>query len=176
MDTSTLENIAEDFISHKLQQQGLLVAKPKSDRLGTDLLVFAEIADGVKFCRIQNKGRSLINSKSSHIEIPKDYVTNGFLVFLYLELTHESCDLYVFFPKDIMGWNQTPKNEYQLNFSASNVKDKLNPYLFDSSKVKLIENLILGAETHGEFRGLVYGILKSTLPSFKSNAKGTVTE
>ena len=55
MDTSTLENIAEDLISHKLQHHGLLVAKPKSDRLGTDLLVFAEMADGVKFCRVKTK-------------------------------------------------------------------------------------------------------------------------
>jgi len=85
-DTSILENIAEDKISSELQKYDLLVAKPKSDRSGTDLLVFAEIADSVKFCRIQSKGRSLEYSSKSYIEIPKKYVTaivgwvDGFIV------------------------------------------------------------------------------------------------
>ena len=42
----------------RLLDAGLLVAKPKFDINGTDLLVFAEMKDGVKFCRIQCKGRS----------------------------------------------------------------------------------------------------------------------
>ncbi len=74
MDTSILEKNAEAYISHKLLRHGLLVAKPMCDQSGTDLILFAEIADGVKFCRIQSKGRSLVNSASS-IKIPKDYVT-----------------------------------------------------------------------------------------------------
>lgn len=45
MDTSVLENIAEDRISHELQRHELLVAKPKSDRSGTDLIVLAEMTD-----------------------------------------------------------------------------------------------------------------------------------
>jgi hypothetical protein len=103
-DTSILENIAEDKISFELQKYDLLVAKPKSDRSGTDLLVFAEIADSVKFCRIQSKGRSLEYSTKSYIEIPKDYVTDGFLVFLYIYFSFNSEELYVFLPTDIRQW------------------------------------------------------------------------
>ena len=43
----------DDFLAHKLQRSGLLVAKPKFDRDGTDLIALMEVADGAKFCRIQ---------------------------------------------------------------------------------------------------------------------------
>ena len=158
MDTSTLENIAEDLISHKLQHHGLLVAKPKSDRLGTDLLVFAEMADGVKFCRVQNKGRSFAKSATTNIKIPKSYVTNGFLVFLYIEYSVEEQELYVFFPSDVQQWSITAKNEYQLNITQSNAKNRLEIYLFEETKVKLIKTLIQNAESKGEFARLIYGV------------------
>ena len=120
MDTSTLENIAESLISHKLQHYKLLVAKPMCDRLGTDLLVFSEISDNVKFCRIQAKGRSFANSKTSNIKIPKEYVTNGFLVFLYLEFNIDDQELYLFFPSDIRKWKTTNGN-YKLDLYHSQV-------------------------------------------------------
>lgn len=105
MDTSTLENIAEDYISHRLQRCGMLVAKPKNDRLGTDLMVFDEINDGVKFCRVQAKGRSFASSGKTNVRIPIDYVTNGFVLFLYLEVSEKEFDseakLYIFFPQEI---------------------------------------------------------------------------
>lgn len=74
MDTTKLEYTAEDLIAHTLQRSGILIAKPKFDREGAGLLAFAELADGVKFCRIQCKGRTLIDSNSS-IKIPTFYVS-----------------------------------------------------------------------------------------------------
>ncbi len=115
MDTSVLEHVAEDLISHELQQHGLLVAKPKFDKLGTDLIAFRDMNDGVKFCRIQCKGRSLKSSKSSNIRIPKDYVTDGFFVILFLD-TDERRELYIFFPEDIRNW-KCSKDCFQLSFS-----------------------------------------------------------
>jgi len=156
-DTSTLENIAEDKISYELQKYDLLVAKPKSDRSGTDLLVFAEIADSVKFCRIHCKGRSLEHSNKSYIEISKEYVTDGFLCFLYLYFSDNSDQLYVFLPADIRQWKL--KNEkYRLDFTKINSKTKLDFYIFNSAKAHLIKELIKVAEVEGEFRILNYGI------------------
>ena len=85
MDTTKLEYTAEDLIAHVLQRSGLLVAKPKFDREGADLLAFAELADGVKFCRIQCKGRTIINSISTNIKIPKSYVSPSFVLFLFID-------------------------------------------------------------------------------------------
>ena len=71
MDTKQMEETAENYISSKLQQADILVAKPKFDLNGTDLLAFTNMVDGVKFCRIQCKGRSLANSGSSNISVKK---------------------------------------------------------------------------------------------------------
>jgi hypothetical protein len=65
-----------------------------------------EVRDGAKFCRIQCKGRSLINSLSSSIKIPKKYVTGSFVVFLFVEDGNEErTHLFVFFRDDIQKWN-----------------------------------------------------------------------
>ena len=160
MDTSTLENIAEDYISHRLQRCGLLVAKPKNDRLGTDLLVFHEINDGVKFCRVQAKGRSLASSKKTNIRIPKTYVTKGFVLFLYLEVSEKEFDseakLYIFFPQEIEQWSVTKKGEYQLNLSQSNYEERLKPNHCDSQKINQLKSIIEMAEIIGEFRRMTF--------------------
>ncbi len=157
MDTSQLENIAENLIASKLQHHKILVAKPKFDVLGTDLLAFTEMKDAIKFCRVQSKGRSLVKSKSSNIKIPKKYVTNGFLVFLYLEINTNIQELYIFFPHDIRQWSLSPKDEYQLSISRSNFSKKMEYHKFESSKVQRIKALIQDAEIHGEFRALALG-------------------
>lgn len=84
MDTSKMEHTAEDLIAYRLQRSDIFVAKPKNDLDGTDLMAYLEMKDGIKFCRIQCKGRAVINSKAS-IEISKDYVSPGFVVFLYVD-------------------------------------------------------------------------------------------
>jgi len=168
-DTSILENIAEDKISFELQKYDLLVAKPKSDRSGTDLLVFAEIADSVKFCRIQCKGRSLEYSSKSHIEIPKKYVTDGFLVFLYIYFSYNSEELYVFLPTDIRQWKNN-NEKYRLDFSRANAREKLSFYSFNLDKANLIKRVINLAETHGEFKRLIYGTITLRIPQISGVA------
>ena len=140
MDTKHLETTAEDLISHKLQRVGMLVAKPKFDREGTDLLVFLDMGDGVKFCRIQCKGRSLHGSRSQ-VEIPFSYVTNGFVLILYIDIGQFNNNpyLYCFFASDIQRWRKTNDNQYRLSLDRSNFESKLKSYAFDDSKVRLIE-------------------------------------
>lgn len=162
MDTTHLEYVAEDLISHKLQQAGLLVAKPKFDKEGTDLLAFAEMSDGVKFCRIQCKGRT-IKKSSSNIKIPEEYVTCGFVVFLYVEANNNESDLFCFIESDIKTWNKNSNNEYQLSLSRGTYATQLANYRFDESKVKLIQGIIEAAEVNGEFRRMIYGSINAQL-------------
>jgi len=124
MDTSRQAYVAEDLIAHRLQQSGLLVAKPKFDQLGTDLLVFKAIGDGVKFCRIQCKGRSVANA-NANVKIPVQYVTNGFIVFLYVEADAFNGELYCFLANDVRSWKRNSKNEFTLHISRANYKSKL---------------------------------------------------
>ena len=155
MDTSNLEHIAEDRISSELQGAGLLVAKPKFDEKGTDLLVYLEMDDGAWFCRVQCKGRSLKSSNSSSIKIPVDYVTNGFLVALFLEVSEQEKMIYVFLPSEIREWNKS-NGDYRLSLYKPTVIKNLKQCLFDKTKVGLINTLIRGAEFSGNFQNLVY--------------------
>ena len=129
--------------------------------------------DGIKFCRIQSKGRSF-SSPNSNVKIPKSYVSNGFIVFLYLDYGVSDQELYVFISTDIEQWDINAKGEYQLSLSAKTAKSKLDFYKFDSSKVRMIKSIIETAETSGEFQRVIYGSLKVTLPSITCEAHGTV--
>lgn len=173
MDTIHLEYVAEDFISHKLQQAGILVAKPKFDKKGTDLLAFLEMGDGVKFCRIQCKGRSVVKT-DSNIKIPEKYVTSGFVVFLYIDAGNSDGDLYCFFESDITSWNKTSDNEYRLSITKKTFSDKLEFYRFDESKVRLIKGVIEAAKVSGEFRRLVYGTFNITTSDDSAEIHGYV--
>ncbi|AFL73262.1 hypothetical protein [Thiocystis violascens] len=175
MDTSQLEHIAEDHICSRLQQHGILVAKPKFDILGTDLLAFTDMKDGIKFCRIQSKGRSLLSSASSNVTIAKNHVSSGFIVFLYLVFCESDQRLYVFFESDIQQWSTNSKQkEYKLSISATTAKENLKHYEYDASKGKLIKAVIANAEASGEFHRLIYGCVSATLPPMVGAAFGTV--
>jgi hypothetical protein len=172
MDTKNLEEVAENFISGELQRAGLLVAKPKFDQKGTDLLVFAEMQDEVKFCRVQCKGRRFGADGRTQIVIPSEYVTNGFLLILYLD-AGEWHGNYYFLASEIQQWDQTPRGAYRLAIKKSKAKDDLKRNAFDTSKIDLIKLLIREAETRGEFHRLVYGDACITLPAYVIDARGT---
>ncbi|WP_211279484.1 hypothetical protein [Cognaticolwellia mytili] len=174
MDTSVLENTAESKIAHELQKNGLLVAKPYFDQNGTDLLAFMNMSDGVKFCRIQSKGRSVPKGKSNNIHIPQNYVSHGFIVFLYLDFGDSTDELYMFLSSDLETWKINKKNEYVLSLTNSNVRSKLEKYVFNSSKVTLIKTIIENAETNGEFNKLIYAQITETFSSFTESCSVVV--
>ena len=155
MDTSVMEYTAEDLISHKLLRGGILVAKPKFDQSGADLLALLEVSDGAKFCRIQCKGRSLIRSTTASVNLLEKYVTNGLVLFLFLETGESrSTHLYCFFAEDIRDW---PLNEgaFTLSISIASIDSRLSKYAFSDDKVDRIKQVIRNADSRQEFRRLL---------------------
>ena len=175
MDTSHLENIAEEYISSILQKSGLLVAKPKFDIRGTDLILFRDMKDGIKFCRVQCKGRSFVTSSKQSVRIYKDYVSNVFVFILYLLLSQTRQDIYIFFPTDIERWNLNNRNEYEISLYKTNVEYKLSSYRFNDKKIAVIDTIIEQAELSNEFQRVVYGSGAATLPKLICNAIGSQT-
>ncbi|WP_201294548.1 hypothetical protein [Colwellia sp. 20A7] len=175
MDTSQLEHEAEDYISSYLNRRSLLIAKPKFDVLGTDLLAFSEMNDGVKFCRIQCKGRSLLNSDNSNVHIPLNYVSDGFIVFLYIDAPLVEPQLYVFFPQEVKNWKLNKKNDFVLTFSRNNFESKLSPYKVSDLKVKALKLFIENANVSGEFKNLVVSEINFSIPAPVFSIKATVT-
>lgn len=169
-DTSHLAHIAEDLITHHLQRSGLLVAKPKNDRLGTDLLVFDQIADGVKFCRVQCKGRT-VSKLGTKITIPEHHVTAGYLLLAYLTTEADEGCLYFFLPTTVKAWPKSKKGEYTLNVGL-NYKSTLEPWKFGSDHVQQIKHIIQQAEGAGEFKFVVFGTAHLKLPMLTLEASG----
>jgi HD superfamily phosphohydrolase len=154
MDTTHIAYTAEDLISHKLQRSGLLVAKPKFDRDGADLLAFMSVDNGTKFCRIQCKGRSLINSNTSSIDVYESYVTDGFVLFLFINDGNDSTsNLFCFFSNDIKEkWELKTYKEYKKIFRLSFSKSNFNNVNFSEQKIEEIKNIIRHSDVKEEFK------------------------
>lgn len=176
MSTSSLEHIAEDLISHVLQRHNVLVTKPKFDHNGADLLALLDVADGAKFCRIQCKGRSLINNEKSNITISTDYVTDGFIVILYIEHDSDIAEqnMFCFFGQDIRQWTKRGKN-YELSFTRSNYKKKFAEHIFCNQVVHKIIKSIININVNGEFKSMGHGYAELTIPPPILRASGSVS-
>ncbi len=165
-----MEYTAEDLIAHKLSRYGFLVAKPKFDREGADLLALLTVGDNARFCRIQCKGRSL-RSGNSNVEIPMSYATNSFVVFLYVELSEDETYLYCFLNTEIRTWHQRD-GKYFLSLNKNTIKDKHSCHLFNSQRAEMIRNLIGSAEEMSEFPSVFPATLSTTLDDAQSNFSG----
>jgi len=177
MDTTIMEYTAEDLIAHKLQRGGILVAKPRFDREGADLLAFQTVNDGAKFCRIQCKGRSLINSKGSHVDVPKKYLSTGFLLFLFVETgQQEETHLFCFTSDDIRTNWHTHEDNYRLLISDSRLRTDFEAFAFNDQKIEQIKNIIKQTNIGQEMQKVIYGRAEVTLESATLSAYGTVRE
>jgi hypothetical protein len=163
MDTTHIAYTAEDLISYKLQHSGLLVAKPKFDREGADLLVLMNVENGAKFCRIQCKGRSLLKTNSrSHVEVPKTYIKGAFILILFIDDGDEhNTNLFCFFPNDIMRrWKlktfiNSKYDYYQLSLSKTSFQDPMSKgnfleFKLNNQKIEEIKNVIRKADINEE--------------------------
>ena len=137
-DTTQLEDEAEFFFASFLSRNNFLVAKPYFDQHGADLLCFSEFNDQTGFLRIQSKGRSLINSNTCSVEIPREYVTDFLVVLLYVKYlagTEPINDTFCFFSKDLSEWNVNSKNELTLCLYKNTFQKKLNNYEFTKDRL-----------------------------------------
>ncbi len=177
MDTTVMEYTAEDLIAHKLQRAGILVAKPKFDREGADLLAFLAVSDGAKFCRIQCKGRSLMNSKRSQVDISRKYVSDGFVLFLFVETgQREETHLFCFTAEDIRAKWSIHDDHYELAVSEIKMGSELAGFSFNDQKVQQIKGIIERTNVKQEFQQMIHGRLDVALEPVTLVATGTVTD
>jgi hypothetical protein len=148
-DTKQMENVAEDYVAHFLQRYDILVAKPKFDKEGADLLALLLANDGAQFCRIQSKGRSLKKDKSrSKVEIPRSYVSDFFIVMIYVD-DGKSEHLYCCFGSDLKAEPWIKKDgQYILSFSKANFGERLKKFEVDEEGivVERIKDVIRNAD------------------------------
>jgi len=169
-----MEYTAEDLIAHKLQRAGILVAKPRFDREGADLLAMLGVGDGAKFCRIQCKGRSLLRSSTSNIDVKSDYVTDGLVLFLFVETgVADQTYLYCFFGSEIREKWISCDDCFRLTFSRAQLSSDLAPYTFSDEKVARIKHVIEQVDVRKELK-VITGQLNVTLGPLTLTATGRV--
>lgn len=159
MDNSQLEKEAESLISSRLQKGGILVAKPSFDIQGSDLLAFVHLDDNARFCRVQCKGRSVENG-DSNINVPADYVTRSFILFVYLkDGIYENENLYCFFSEDIRESWKISKNgkEYIIHIPRASFDKKLSSFKITSERMKSIAQRIALSDIDVEFSRFLGG-------------------
>ena len=166
-DTSVMEHTAEDLIAHTLQRAGILVAKPKFDQDGADLLGLLHVKDNAKFCRIQCKGRSLRQSPTASVSVPKEYASDGLVLFLFVETGDRDANhLFCFLGSEVRNWKTAKGGKsYVLNLTVSTFKGRLLPFRFDDEKVKKIRLAIHKINVIGEFNIMNLGWAELTLPA-----------
>jgi len=142
-DSSLPEDVALYRVNSELLDLGFIVAKPKPDLDGADLIIIPGYHIDKRPIRVQSKGRSLKNNKPHHIEIPKKYVDNSFVAFLYLRVPNKTkVYLYVFFPNEISSWYINKKNEYTLSLSPKTFSKTLGKYKWNNRKIKLLKRYV----------------------------------
>lgn len=172
MDTSVMEYTAEDLISHRLQRAGVLVAKPKFDQQGADLIGLIGVTDNAKFCRIQCKGRSLVNSKTARVEIPCGYASDAFVAFLYVETGNPAeTHLFCFTGSDIRSW-RSEAGKYCLGINRDTFSTELSAFSFTEQRVAAVKQLIIGVGTVGQFNVGQYGYIESSLEGVSATLLG----
>ncbi|UUZ73389.1 hypothetical protein LP415_09110 [Polaromonas sp. P1(28)-8] len=167
-----MEYTAEDLIAHKLQRANILVAKPKFDQDGADLLALLHVKDNAKFCRIQCKGRSL-GKYGASVEIPTKYVSDGFVLFLFVETGDpESTPLFCFLGREIRAnWKKRKDGQqYRLTLTKSKLTGDLVPFVFCDNRIKDIEQVIRSIDVGPEFNTMGHGNGNAVFPGFTLNA------
>lgn len=98
MDTKHLEQIGVTLIESKLLEAGILLAEPKFDHYGADLIGFTAIDDQGRFCRIQSKYRTL--TRTASVAVDAAYVVGAFILFVCVQMDNER-RLYCFTPEEV---------------------------------------------------------------------------
>lgn len=108
------------------------------------------------------------------LKIPIKYVTDAFIVVLFIEDGQISeQNLFCFFESQIRReWKTNKQNEYTLSFSKSNYKEMLKNNVFNSESVNEIINSIININVKGEFKTMGHGYAEPTLSPLIINGSG----
>jgi hypothetical protein len=143
MDNKPLEIQAESLIQHKLIKHGLFVTKPSFDKEGTDLLIIKDISEKITpTIKVQCKGRTI--KEKSNVTIPRKYMEDNFVVFLYVQEYETKNDLlYVFFQSDINAWKTEGTNFYLVIPKDFQCREYFKEREFVRESIFKIESILL---------------------------------
>lgn len=147
MDTKLLENEALDWITSSLSRYKIRFVKMSFDEDGADFYVVKKEDSKssliLKCLKGQSKGRN-ITMRGEDVVIPRDYVTDNFLAFVYVK--NEDTDevaTYMYSADDIRKTWKDAGDNYRLYLPKDfNHKEENLKYLFNKQRSELIEKLL----------------------------------
>lgn len=147
MDTKLLEHEALDWITSSLSRYNKRFVKMSFDEDGADFYIVkkeeSESSLTLKCLKGQSKGRN-ITKRSEDIVISKEYVTDNFLVFVYVkkEDTDEAVT-YMYSADDIRNTWKDAEDNYKLYLPKDfNHKEANQIYLFNKQRSEIIDKLL----------------------------------
>lgn len=147
MDTKPLETEALNQIKALLGRYGFQYAELNFDEEGADFFTVKKVLhDSQVYWRCmksQSKGRD-VSRHCSNIRIPRSYVTDDFLVFVYVKPEEvDDANTFLFTAEDIRNtWKET-REEYELYLPKDFISRQENEtYVFNKTRSTIINDLL----------------------------------
>lgn len=140
MDNRPVEKLGEKYIQTRLIKHGFDTHSELSfDREGADLII-TQIVDKktLHYIKIQSKSRKI--NKSTKVLIPKNYIQENFVLFVYLLDKNGEEFLLCFFEEDFSIFIEN-KQDLILNISYSKLQTKLKEFTFNDHKAEKLKKL-----------------------------------
>lgn len=146
IDNKPLEKQAENYVWSQLLKYGFNVMKPSFDKKGSDLVIIDNIEkQNSRLLKVQCKGRT-VSEKPTNVRIPKPYVLNDFILFIYTVDIDKNESCCMFLPMDIKLWKSN-KNEFILTFDKNKISsDYFKSKLLNNDSANLINQLLLSTD------------------------------
>lgn len=145
VDNKPLEEQAEAYLKSMLLKYNFNVTKPSFDKNGIDLLIIDRPDKKLtKTLKVQSKGRSL-GKRGTNVTIPVSYVTDEFILFIYIDKGDETNLLYMFTRYDIESWSKNNKS-YTLSITKKLLNsEEMDKRKFNNSKVDELRAILTAA-------------------------------
>ena len=142
-DSTPLEEQAENYVKSQLLKFDFNVMKPSFDKKGSDLIIIDKLEkQNSRLLKVQSKGRT-VSEKSTNVKIPKTYVLNDFILFIYAIDSEKNESCFLFLPNDIKQWKSNGDN-YTLTFNKSKIStDYFKSKLLNQELAYKIKQLLL---------------------------------
>ncbi|CAM3611621.1 hypothetical protein [Zobellia roscoffensis] len=133
MDNKPTEKLGESYIKSRLLKYDFDTHSELSyDKDGTDLIITQKVdSTTLNYIKIQSKSRKL--NKSTNVKIPKSYVNENFVLFIYIVDQQKEEYLFCIFEEDFKIFREN-NNDFTLYISHSTLSKKLTAYTFDETK------------------------------------------
>lgn len=142
-DNKPIEKQAENYLKSQLSKFEFNYQEPSYDKNGSDLTIIENIkVKKTKLLNVQSKGRT-ISTKSTNVKIPKEYINNEFILFIYTVDKDKNDSLFMFLPNEIEKWKLNSKGEFSLSFNKNSIEEKyFKEKYFDISKAKELKKIL----------------------------------